>query len=134
LVVDAERPEIIWQDAGDQPHFETPVDHLVGEGNFFSQPQRMMQRHDVPHRAQPDLAGAGSSSDRVQIGRRHPALIGSEMMLDTKAIIKAALVSHFQLAPQLLVALCRCQASFIPHMSEMCKFHNDIASFLGTPT
>src|SRR2546427_12175321 len=94
----------------------------------------MMERHDVPHRAQPDLVSAGGSCDRVEVGRRHPALIGAEMMLDAKAVIKAELVSHLKLAPQLLVALRRGHTSFIPHMGEMRKFHNGIASFPETPT
>src|SRR5215471_3465838 len=130
LIVNAERPEIVRQDAEDEPHFETSVDHLVGEGNFFDQPQRMIQRYDVPHRTQSDLAGADGGSDRVQVKRRHPALIRSEMMLDAKAVIKAEFVSHLQLAPQLLVALRRGHASLIPHMGKMRKFHNDMASFL----
>ncbi len=58
-----------------------------------------MERYDVPHRTQPDLAGAGGGGDSIQVGRRHPALIGSEMMLDAKAVIKAEFVSHLQLAP-----------------------------------
>lgn len=56
------------------------------------------------------------------------------MMLDTKTLIQAHLVSHLQLAPQLLVALRRGHASFTPHMGKMRKFHTDIASFLDTPT
>jgi hypothetical protein len=52
------------------------------------------------------------------------------MMLDTKAVIEAKVVSCLQLAPQLLVALRRGHARFLPHMSEMRKFHNDMASLL----
>jgi hypothetical protein len=56
------------------------------------------------------------------------------MVLDTKAVLKAEFVSQLQLAPQLLVALGWCQASLVPHMGEMCKFHNDMISILETPT
>ena len=89
-----------------------------------------MQWHDVPHHTQPDLASAGGGCDSVNVGRGHPALIGSEMMLDAKTVVEAEFVSQLQLTPQLLVALCRCHASILPYMGEMRKVHNDIVSLL----
>ena len=64
-----------------------------------------------------------AAGDRVEGGRRHPALVGAEMMLDAEAVVEAELVAELQLAPELLVALMRCHIGLAPDMGEVSEFH-----------
>ena len=54
-VIEPERPEVIGIDAGHEPKLHAAAEHLVDDGDFLGQPQRMIERHDIAHRpdAQP---------------------------------------------------------------------------------
>jgi hypothetical protein len=83
----------------------------------------MVQRHDVPHGAEPDAPRPCAGRDGIEAGRGHPALVGPEMMLDAEPIVEAELVGELQLTPQLVVALSRRHPSLVPDMREMSEFH-----------
>ena len=128
IVVDAERREVAGRDAGHQAAFEAAAGHLVDDGDFFGEPQRMMQRHDEAHRADAQPFGARIAGDRVERGRRHPAFVGAEMVLDAEAVVEAELVAELELAPELLVALMRGHAGLAPDMGEVGEFHSGARS------
>src|ERR1700726_2992855 len=83
----------------------------------------MIKRHDVAHRPDAQPLGARAGADRVQARRRHPALVGTEMMLDAERMIEAELVAQGELAPELFVALVRRHAGLGPDMGKMREFH-----------
>src|SRR5471032_2855354 len=91
----------------------------------------MVERHHVAHRADPHVAGARAGADRVQAGRRYPALVRAEVVLDAKAIVKAERVARFQLTPQLLVALVRGHPRLAPNMRKMGELHGATTSAPG---
>ena len=74
----------------------------------------MMQRHDEAHRADAQPLGPRIAGDRVQRGRRHPAFVGAEMVLDAERVVEAELVAELELAPELLVALMRASCRACP--------------------
>ena len=73
-----------------------------------------------PHR---EPLGSCAASDHVERGRRHPAFVGAEMMLDAEAVVEAELVAELKLAPELLVALMRGHVGLAPDMGEVSEFH-----------
>ena len=83
----------------------------------------MIERHDVAHRPDPHAFGARAGADGVKARRRHPAFVGTEVMLDAKRIVEAKLVAQLQLAPQLFVALMRRHARLGPDVRKMREFH-----------
>src|SRR6185312_8450021 len=87
VVVEAEWLEILRVYPGDEAELHAPADHLVDECDLLSQPQRVVERHDVAHRADADPAGARGRADDVDAGRGNPALVGTEMMLDAEGIV-----------------------------------------------
>ena len=95
-IVQAERAEIIRIDAGHEAKLHPPAQHLVDDGDLLGQPQRMIERHDIAHRADAQALGPRAGADRVQARRRHPALVGTEMMLDAERMIEAELVAQLQ--------------------------------------
>jgi hypothetical protein len=66
IVVDAERGEVSGRDARYEPAFETAAEHLVDDGDLFGEPQRMMEWHDIAHRADPQPLGACATADRIE--------------------------------------------------------------------
>ena len=69
IVVETEGLEIIGVDARNEPELHAPTDHLIDEGDFLRQTQRMIQRHDVTHRADAHAACARRGPDHIQAGR-----------------------------------------------------------------
>src|SRR6185437_10663161 len=82
-------------------------------------PQRVIERDDVTHRSDAQALGTRAGAGRVKTGRRHPAFVGAEMMLDAEAVIEAKLVAEHQLAPQFLVAPMRRHIGLGPDMTEV---------------
>src|SRR6202008_1605123 len=78
---------------------------------------------DVTHRPDAQPFGARAGADRVKARRRHPAFVGTEMMLDAERMVEAELIAQRELAPELLVARVRRHAGFCPDVGEMGKFH-----------
>ena len=64
-----------------------------------------------------------TATDGVKRGRRHPAFMGLEMVLDTEAEVEAEVVAKRKLTPELLVALMRRHAELAPDMGEVSEFH-----------
>ena len=64
-VVETEWAEIVRVDTGDETKLHPAAQHLVDEGDLFGEPQRMIERHDVPHRPDAHPLGAGTGADRV---------------------------------------------------------------------
>jgi hypothetical protein len=83
----------------------------------------MIERHDVAHRPDAQPLGARAGADRVKARRRHPALVGAEVVLDAERMVEAERVAQSELAPELLVAFVRRHAGLGPDMGEMGKFH-----------
>src|SRR5262245_57352610 len=123
VVVEAERLEIVRVDAGDEAELHAAADHLIDEGDFLCQSQRMIERHDVAHRPDTDLAGARGGADDVDAGGGNPALVRAEMVLDAERVVVTKFVAQLKFAPQLLIALVRCHAWLAPDMRKMGKLH-----------
>src|SRR5215467_12378933 len=119
IVVEAEGLEIIGVDARHQSELHAPAEHLIDDGDLLDQTQGMIERHNIAHRTDTDAARAHARRDGVQTRRRHPALVGPEMMLDAETVIEAKLVAQPKLAPQLLIALVRIHSWLSPDMREM---------------
>ena len=83
----------------------------------------MVQRHDEAHGADAEPLGSHAAGDGIERGRRHPAFVGAEMVLDAEAVVEAEVVAELQLAPELLVALMRGHVGLAPDMGEMSEFH-----------
>ena len=49
-VVEAEGAEIIRIDAGHEAELHAAAEHLIDDRDFFGEPQRMIERHDIAHR------------------------------------------------------------------------------------
>ena len=126
VVVDAERREIARADAGHEAAFEAAAEHLIDDGDLLGEPQRMMQRHDEAHGADAQPLGPRAAGDGVERGRRHPAFVGPEMMLDAEAVVEAEVVAERKLAPELLVALVRGHVGLAPDMGEVGEFHRGV--------
>ena len=122
-VVETERAEVIRIDAGHEPKLHAAAEHLIDDGDFLGEPQRMIERHDVAHRPDAQPLGARAGADRVERRRRHPAFVGPEMMLDAERVVEAELVAQLQFAPQLLVALVRRHSGLGPDVGEMRELH-----------
>src|SRR4030095_14129084 len=71
----------------------------------------------------PHLSRARRRAGAINRRRRHPALVGIEVMLDGKTNVQTELVAGCQLAPVWFVALRRCHARFVPYMREVREFH-----------
>ena len=93
-VIEAERAEIIRIDAGDEAELHAAAQHLVDDRDLFGKPQRMIERHDVAHRPDAQPLGARAGADRIKARRRHPAFVGTEMMLDAKRVVEAEIVAR----------------------------------------
>ena len=93
-VIEAERPEIIRIDAGNEAELHAAAEHLIDNRDLLGEPQRMIERHDIAHRPDAQPPGARAGADRVQARRRHPAFVGTEMMLDAEGVIEPDLVAH----------------------------------------
>ena len=111
---------------GTSPTSSRPSEHLVGDRDLLDQADRVVQRHDMAHAAEADALGARAAADGVEAGRRHPALVGAEMMLDAEAVIESKFVAQLELAPELLIALGRRHACLAPDMGEMRELHGTI--------
>ena len=85
----------------------------------------MIERHDIAHRPDAQPLGARAGADRIETWRRHPALVGPEMMLDAEGVIETDIVAQSELAPELLVALMRRHAGLGPDMGKMREFHRN---------
>ena len=68
-VVEAERAEIIRIDAGNEPKLHAAAEHLIDDRDFLGEPQRMIERHNVAHRPDPQALGARAGADRVKARR-----------------------------------------------------------------
>src|SRR5215475_3727134 len=99
IVVEAKGFEIIWVDPRDEPELHAPAHHLISQSDFLRQTQRVVQRHDIAHRANAHSACPGGGTDDVEAGRRDPAFVGAKMMFDAKAVIEPELVTQLKLAP-----------------------------------
>ena len=99
IVVEAKGFEIIRVDSRDEPELHAPAHHLINESDFLRQTQRVVQRHDIAHRANAHSACPRGGTDDVQAGRRDPAFVGAKMMFDAEAVIKPEFVTQLKLAP-----------------------------------
>ena len=63
-VIEAERAEIIRIDAGHEAELHAAAEHLIDDGDFLGEPQRMIERHDVAHRPDAQSLGARAGADR----------------------------------------------------------------------
>src|SRR5262249_30656363 len=68
IVVEAEGLEIIWVDPRNEPELHAPPYNLINERNFLCQTQRVVQRHDIPHRTDAYPACARSGPDDIKAG------------------------------------------------------------------
>jgi hypothetical protein len=93
IIVESERAKIICIDSGNEPQLHAATEHLIDNRDLLGQAQGMVQRDNVTHRANAQTTRACARSDRVQTRRGHPALIGAEVMLDTKPVIKAEFIA-----------------------------------------
>ena len=93
IIIEPERAKIICIDSGNEPQLHAATEHLIDNCDFFGQAQGMVQRDNVTHRAKAQTTRACARSDRVQTRRGHPALVGAEVMLDAKPVIKAELIA-----------------------------------------
>src|SRR5262245_1773930 len=99
IVVEAKGLEIIRVDPRDEPELHAPAHYLINESDFLRQTQRVIERHDITHRANTHSPCPGSRTDDIEARRRHPAFVGTKMMFDAKAVIEPEFVTQFQLAP-----------------------------------
>src|ERR1700730_8261312 len=83
IIVEPEGPEIIRIDSGNEPQLHATAEHLIDNCDLLGQAQGMVERDNVTHRANAQTTRACARADRIQPRRRHPALIGAEVMLDT---------------------------------------------------
>ncbi len=93
----------------------------------------MIERHDVAHGADPHAPCARRRPDHIEPGRRHPAFVGPEMVLDAEAIVEAEVVAERELAPELLVALVRGHTGLAPDMGEVREFHGLLRLVMRAP-
>jgi hypothetical protein len=96
---------------------------LIDNGNFLGEAERMIERHDVAHRPDAQALGARAGADRIKARRRHPALVGPEMMLDAERLVEAEFVAQCELAPKLLIARVRRHPGLGPDVGEVGEFH-----------
>src|SRR5271165_290547 len=89
IIVEPEGPKIIRIDAGNEPQLHATAEHLIDNCDLLGQAQGMVERDNVTHRAKAQTARTCARADRIQTRRRNPALIGAEVMLDAKPVIKA---------------------------------------------
>ena len=122
-IVETEGPEEMRIDAGNEAELHAAAEHLIDNRDLFGEPQRMIKRHNVPHRSDAQTPGARAGGNRVQAWRRHPAFVGTKMMLDAKGVVEPDLVAHCKLAPELLIALMRRHAGLRPNVGKMRKLH-----------
>src|SRR4029453_1146899 len=128
IVVEAKGLEIIRVDPRDEPELHSPAHHLINESDFLGQTQRVVQRHDIAHRANAHSARPGGGTDDVEAGRRDPAFVGGKMMFDAEAVIEPEFVTQLKLAPQLFVTLVRIHARLTPDMGKMGELHFALSS------
>src|SRR4249920_585424 len=93
IIIEPEGPEIIRIDSGNEPQLHATTEHLIDNCDLLGQAQGMVERDNVTHRAKAQTTRACARSDRVQTRRGHPALVRTEVMLDTKPEIKAELIA-----------------------------------------
>src|SRR6202022_3742808 len=94
IIIEPERAKIICIDSGNEPQLHAATEHLIDNRDFFGQAQGMVERDNVTHRANAQTTRACARADRVQTRRRHPALVRTEVMLDTKPVIEAELTAY----------------------------------------
>src|ERR1700680_5146025 len=92
-IVEPEGAEIIRIDSGNEPQLHAATDHLINNRDLLGQTQGMVERDNVTHRANAQTTRACARADRIQTRRRHPALVRTEVMLDTKPVIEAELIA-----------------------------------------
>ena len=68
FVVDSEGTEIVGSNAWYEAAFHSASQHLVDDGDFLDEPQRMVKRHDVAHRSYAHSLGASPCADRIERG------------------------------------------------------------------
>src|SRR5262249_7944827 len=110
-------------DAGHEAELHAPAQHLVDDGDLLDQPQRMVERYDVAHRADAHALGARAGANRIETRRGDPAFVRPEVMLDAEREVVAELVAQLQCAPQFLVALVRGHAGLGPDVREVRELH-----------
>jgi hypothetical protein len=93
IIVEPEGAEIIRIDAGNEPQLHAAAEHLIDNRDLLGQTQGMVERNNVTHGANAQTTCACACADRIQTRRRHPALVGTEVMLDAKAVIEAELIA-----------------------------------------
>src|ERR1700689_4245592 len=106
-IVQTEGAEIIRIDAGHEAELHAAAEHLIDDGDLLGKAERMIERHDIAHRPDAQPFGARAGADRVKARRRHPALVGAEMMLDAERMVEAERIAQSKLAPELLIARVR---------------------------
>jgi hypothetical protein len=121
-IIETERTEIIRINARHEAKLQPAAEHLI-DGDFFGKAERMIERHDIAHRADAQSFGACACADCVEARRGHPALVRPEMMFDAKGVVEADLIAQRELAPKLLVALMRRHAGLGPDMRKMRELH-----------
>src|ERR1700724_1052204 len=93
IIIESERAKIIRIDSGNEPQLHPATEHLIDNRDLFGQAQGMVQRDNVTHRANAQTTRTCARADRIQTRRRHPALVRTEVMLDTKPVIEAELIA-----------------------------------------
>src|ERR1700730_10273442 len=83
IIVESERAKIICIDSGNEPQLHATAEHLIDNCDLLGQAQGTVEWDNVTHRANAQTPRTCARADRIQPRRRHPALIGAEVMLDT---------------------------------------------------
>src|SRR5436190_11352132 len=93
IIVEPERTEIIGIDSRNKPQLHAAAEHLIDDRDLLRQTQGMVERDDVTHGADAQATRAGARADGVETRRGHPALVGTEVMLDAKTVIETELIA-----------------------------------------
>jgi hypothetical protein len=92
-VIESKWTKIIRIDSWNEPQLHASAEHLINDRDLLGQPQWMVERNNITHRANAHTTRACAGANRVQARRRHPALIGTEVMLDAEAVVEAEFVA-----------------------------------------
>src|SRR5262245_701267 len=91
----------------------------------------MIKRNNIAHGANANTMRTRSGADCIQTWRRHPALVGAEVMLDAEREVEAELIAQFK--PEFFIAQVGCHSRLTPNVRKMRKLHSE-ASFGGSFT